>query len=62
MGGKLPIDRVRDAEHANQPRYDFDKAKLAKKDAELQREAREYADGDPDKAGAPDPGEAEVAP
>jgi hypothetical protein len=44
MNGKLPIDRVREQEHANQPKKDSAKKRVADDQAAIERRARVYDD------------------
>ena len=44
MRGKLPIDRVREQEHANQPKKDRAKRQVAEDQAAVEQRARTYDD------------------
>lgn len=59
MGGKLPIDRAREA-HRDPKKAEGDKRTFAEKEARLQRQAREYDDETPADEGARPPTEDEA--
>ena len=50
MDGKRPIDRVRETERRNQPKFDRSKERVAQDEARLTQQARTHDDAIEDRA------------